>query len=56
MHPAQNRVFFILSRIAALSLPKGVGIAPVLFHLGPVSDALLSSRYFYRIVDIVDLK
>lgn len=43
------------SKIASLSLPKGFGIAPVLFHLGPVSDALLSSRYFYRIVDIGEL-
>ena len=43
------------SKIAALPLPKGMGIAPVLFHLGPVSDALLNSRYFYRIIDISDL-
>lgn len=45
----------IKSKVAALDLPKGFGIAPVLFHLGPVSDALLSSRYFYRIIDIADL-
>lgn len=45
----------IKAKIEALSFPKGFGIAPVLFHLGPVSDALLSSRYFYRIVDISDL-
>lgn len=43
------------TKIASLSLPKGLGISPVLFHLGPVSDALLSSRYFYRIIDIADL-
>lgn len=43
------------TKIASLSLPKGFGISPVLFHLGPVSDALLSSRYFYRIIDIADL-
>ena len=43
------------TKIACLKLPKGFGISPVLFHLGPVSDALLSSRYFYRIVDIADL-
>lgn len=42
-------------KIASLSLPKGFGISPVLFHLGPVSDALLSSRYFYRIIDVADL-
>lgn len=43
------------TKIASLSIPKGFGISPVLFHLGPVSDALLSSRYFYRIIDIADL-
>ncbi|MGB7128996.1 MAG: ATP-binding protein [Candidatus Rhabdochlamydia sp.] len=43
------------TKIAALSLPKGFGISPVLFHLGPISDALLNSNYFYRIIDISDL-
>ncbi|NGX52203.1 MAG: hypothetical protein KR126chlam5_00498 [Candidatus Anoxychlamydiales bacterium] len=43
------------SKISSLALPKGFGIAPVLLHLGPVSDALLSSNYFYRIIDIADL-
>ncbi len=40
---------------ASLSLPKGFGVSPVLLHLGPISDTLLSSRYFYRIIDIADL-
>jgi hypothetical protein len=43
------------AKIASLAVPKGFGISPVLFHLGPVSDALLSSRYFYRIIDIAEL-
>lgn len=43
------------AKIASLAIPKGFGISPVLFHLGPISDALLSSRYFYRIIDIADL-
>lgn len=43
------------TKIASLTVPKGFGISPVLFHLGPVSDALLDSSYFYRIVDIADL-
>jgi hypothetical protein len=43
------------AKIAALAFPKGFGISPVLFHLGPVSDALLGTRYFYRIIDIADL-
>jgi AAA+ ATPase superfamily predicted ATPase len=43
------------TKIDSLAIPKGFGISPVLFHLGPISDALLSSRYFYRIIDIADL-
>lgn len=43
------------AKIASLAIPKGFGIAPVLLHLGPVSDALLDSRYFYRIIDIAEL-
>jgi AAA+ ATPase superfamily predicted ATPase len=42
-------------KIASLCLPKGFGVSPVLFHLGPVSDSLLSSRYFYRIIDIAEI-
>lgn len=42
------------TKTASLSVPKGFGISPVLLHLGPVSDALLHSRYFYRIIDIAD--
>ncbi|MBI5274542.1 MAG: hypothetical protein HY860_05765 [Chlamydiales bacterium] len=45
----------IKTKIASLALPKGFGIAPVLLHLGPLSEALLSSRYFYRIIDIAEL-
>jgi uncharacterized protein len=43
------------TKINSLSLSKGFGVSPVLLHLGPISDALLSSRYFYRIIDIADL-
>lgn len=42
-------------KIDALAIPKGFGIAPVLIHLGPLSDALLSSSYFFRIIDIGDI-
>ena len=50
-----EQVEALKTKIAALTIPKGFGIAPVLFHLGPVSDALLNSRYFFRIVDVADL-
>ncbi len=44
----------VKEKIRRLSIPKGFGICPVLLHLGPASDALLNSRYFYRIIDISD--
>ena len=40
------------AKIDALEVPKGFGICPVLFFLGPVTDGLLESRYFYRMIDI----
>lgn len=43
------------AKIATFSYPKGFGVSPVLLYLGPISDALLSSNYFYRIIDIADL-
>lgn len=43
------------TKIDLLSTPKGLGISPVLLHLGPISDALLDSRYFFRIIDIAGL-
>ncbi len=42
------------TKIDSMDIPKGFGISPVLIHLGPLSDALLNSRYFYRIIDIAD--
>ena len=39
-------------KISRFSQPRGFGIAPVLLHLGEVSEAVYDSRYFYRIIDI----
>lgn len=41
-------------KLKKFSLPRGFGISPVLLHLGPISDALLNSNYFYRIINIAD--
>ena len=41
-------------KLHRFSVPTRFGVCPVLLHLGPVSDSLLSSRYFYRIIDIAD--
>jgi hypothetical protein len=39
-------------KISRFAPPRGFGIAPVLFHLGDVSESVYDSRYFYRIIDI----
>lgn len=44
----------VQSKIDKLSIPRGFSISPVLFHFGGVSDAVLDSQFFYRIIDIND--
>ncbi len=39
-------------KISRFAYPRVFGIAPVLFHLGDVSDKLHDKQYFYRIIDI----
>ncbi len=45
----------IKEKTKRLIIPKGFGVCPVLLHLGPVSDALLDSGYFYRIINVAEL-
>ncbi len=40
--------------ISRFSAPRNIGIAPVLFHLGGVSDAVYENNYFYRVIDITE--
>lgn len=44
----------VQEKINRLSKPRHLGVIPVLFHLGGVSDKVYDQRYFYRIVDIGD--
>ena len=37
-----------------LSVPRGYGVAPVLFHLGGVSPKVEESQFFYRVIDLRD--
>jgi AAA+ ATPase superfamily predicted ATPase len=37
-----------------LYVPKGFSICPVLFHFGGVSESVIDSQFFYKIVDISD--
>jgi len=41
-------------KIAALKVPRGFAVIPVLFHIGGVSSSVATSDYFYRIIDIAD--
>ncbi|MBL0942299.1 MAG: AAA family ATPase [Alphaproteobacteria bacterium] len=42
-------------KISRFAPPRGFGVAPVLFHLGDVSDSVYDKNYFYRILNIADL-
>ena len=41
-------------KIGRFSKPRGYGIAPVLIHIGGVTESVYDKRYFYRIIDIAD--
>ena len=41
-------------KVAALKVPRGFAVIPVLFHIGGVSAYVATSDYFYRIIDITD--
>lgn len=44
----------VQTKIENLSIPKGYSICPVLFHSNGVSDSILDSRFFYKIIDMND--
>ena len=44
----------VQAKISALKIPKGFASVPVLFHLSGVADFVMTSSYFYRIIDVVD--
>lgn len=39
-------------KISRLKLPKGFAASPVLFYLGELSETIVTSNFFYRLVDI----
>ena len=41
-------------KILSLKVPRNFATIPVLFHLSGVSDSVVTSSYFYRIIDIAD--
>lgn len=45
----------VQDKISRFSVPRGFGVAPVLFHLGDVSSRVYDKNYFYKIINIEDL-
>ena len=42
-------------KLTRLTIPKGMAIVPVLFHIGGVKESVYFSKFFYRIIDLADL-
>ncbi|MDR2781594.1 MAG: ATP-binding protein [Holosporaceae bacterium] len=42
-------------KIKRLSVPRGMAIVPVLFHMGEVNSPVYESNFFYKIIDLADL-
>ena len=44
----------VKEKITRLSVPKGFGVAAVLVYIGDISDSVVDSQYFYRIINLDD--
>ena len=44
----------VRDKLKRFSVPRGFGVAPVLFHLGGVSEQVYDAQYFFRIINIAD--
>lgn len=44
----------VQDKVAALKVPRGFAVVPVLFHIGGLSSNVATSDYFYRLIDISD--
>jgi len=44
----------IKQKIECLDIPQGLGLVPVLFHFGGVTEGVDTAGYFYRIINISD--
>lgn len=42
-------------KCSALSIPRGFGKAPVLFHIGGITPKVQESDFFYRIIDLREI-
>jgi hypothetical protein len=42
-------------KLGRLSIPRGMAMVPVLFHLGGVSEPVCLDNFFYKIIDLADL-
>lgn len=44
----------VKQKIKRLAVPRGFGVASALVHLGDLSEDVIDSQYFYRIIDLAD--
>jgi len=51
MEIKSNVIKEVQEKIEKLAVPKGYSFCPVLIHTNGVSDAVLDSEYFYKIID-----
>lgn len=42
----------VKEKISKLKVPMGFAVIPILFYLGDLSEAVLTSEFFYRMIDI----
>jgi hypothetical protein len=45
----------IKQKINRLTIPRGMAVVPVLFHIGEVSESVYLDNFFYKIIDLADL-
>lgn len=49
-----NVVEEVKEKIKRLSIPKSFGVAAVLIYIGDISESIVDSQYFYRIINLGD--
>lgn len=45
----------VQEKIKRLIIPRGTAIVPVLFYMGELRESILTSNFFYKIIDLCDL-
>ena len=45
----------VQEKIKRLIIPRGTAIVPVLFYMGELRESILTSNFFYKIINLCDL-